>query len=668
MLLKLVTMKEGVIKKLFLYLIGATLVCSSIPISTAYAADINLQSWKITLPICDGDEAKEVRQPELNTLSNEWFKKTAEGLDFYVNSKGACTTGGSENPRSELREMNADGSNEYNWDPSKGTHRMIIRQKVTELAVQGDSAGVVIGQIHDVGKDIDDYTVFRLEGKTLYAFVDGKKSKSKVIDSNFPLNQEISLGFSVENNAVKFLYDRNGGAQPPEVHSVPYPGGSEGAYFKAGNYCQCGKDGRSGSTRVIITGLGVSHDGSFPDIGGSSGNPASATCDPSAYDESFFGSNDILYYNPCASPDVCRASSSFVVGGDNAEKAFNFFTGRGLTPEQAAGLVGNLKAESGVLPGRVQGTSPNEVAPDNYIPKDKEGFGIAQWTYGGEGAAGTPPYKGRQGGLISLAESKGLKITDLGLQLEYVWQELSPGGARAAAGEELRKTVTIADASDVVLIKFESPADQGQSVKEHRRQLSNDVFGKYSGNTGVSTQNTEPITSNLSSCSNSLTGSGDIVAIAQAELEKGVKEDPIGCDDANTSQVGDCGPEVNKYTDNRLEYWCADFVSWVFKEAGKAFTGGSSGGWRIASVSSLRDWFKENGKYTVNGPSVTPNPGDVYIVADSSHTGIVEKVENDTVYTISGNTAVDNISNGTGVGRGSYKVGSSVIAGYGSLK
>lgn len=657
----------GIIKRFSLYFIGAVLVFNIIPVSIAHAADISLQNWKITLPICDGDEAKEVRQPELNTLSNEWFKKTSEGLNFYVNSKGACTTGGSDNPRSELREMSADGSKEYNWDPSKGTHRMIIRQKVTELNVKGDSAGVVIGQIHDVGKDIDDYTVFRLEGKTLYAFVDGKKSKSKVIDSNFPLNQEISLGFSVENNTVKFLYDRNGGAQPPEVHNVGYPGGSDGAYFKAGNYCQCGKDGRSGSTRVIITGLGVSHDGSFPSIGGSSGSSAS-TCDPSTYDESFFGSNDILYYNPCASPDVCKSSSSFMEGKDNVEKAFNFFIGRGLTPEQTAGLVGNLKAESGILPGRIQNKPPNESAPDNYIPKDKEGFGIAQWTYGGEGAPGTPPYKSRQGGLIKFAESKGLKITDLGMQLEYVWQELSPGGARASAGELLKKTVTIADASDVVLTKFESPEDQGQSVKEHRRQLSNDVFGDYAGNSGSSTQNSEPVTSNLS-CSNNLAGSGNIVAIAQAELEKGVKEDPIGCDDANTSQSGDCGAEVNKYTDNHLEYWCADFVSWVFKEAGRAFTGGASGGWRIPAVPNIRAWFEENGTFVLNGSSVTPKPGDVYVTAKEDHIGIVEKVEGNTIYGISGNTNVEGVSsNGGGVGRGSFKIGSSAIKGYGSLK
>ncbi len=238
--------------------------------SSGTAGNISLKRWKITLPICDGGEAKEIKQPALDAYvaagGSQWFKKTTAGLDFYVDSKGACTTGGSENPRSELREMNSNGSNEYNWSPSSGTHRMLIKQKVSELKVKGDGAGVVIGQIHDVGKSIDDYTVFRLEGKTLYAFIDGKKSSSKVIDANFPIGKEVTMGFSVENGTVKFLYDRNGGSSPGTVASVKYPSGSKGAYFKAGNYCQCGKDGRSGSTRVVISGLGVTHDNTWPAI------------------------------------------------------------------------------------------------------------------------------------------------------------------------------------------------------------------------------------------------------------------------------------------------------------------------------------------------------------------------------------------------------------------
>lgn len=457
-------MKKNIFKRYFSLLIASLLVWSGLPIPIVYAADINLQNWKITLPICDGDEAKEVRQPELNTLSNEWFKKTSEGLNFYVNSKGACTTGGSENPRSELREMNTDGSKEYNWDPSKGTHRMIIRQKVTELNVKGDSAGVVIGQIHDVGKDIDDYTVFRLEGKTLYAFVDGKKSKSKVIDKNFPLNQEISLGFSVENNTVKFLYDRNGGAQPSEVHSVPYPGGSDGAYFKAGNYCQCGKDGRSGSTRVVITGLGVTHDGSTPNIGEGGGLiGTSQSCGPSDFDEGFFSSNDILFYNTCDTNNVCEDTSnplnSVIEGNDNAEKIFNFLIStpistngnKPLRPIQAAAMVGNFAQESQLDPEKTN---------------SKGAVGLAQWL------------DSRKENLLKLSEPKSLET-----QLKFVIYELEKtpekqllSNADFKEGNDIEKT-TLA-VRKVYERPGETEANDSNRIAEAKR-----VLQKFGSNT-----------------------------------------------------------------------------------------------------------------------------------------------------------------------------------------
>ncbi len=76
------------------------------------------------------------------------------------------------------------------------------------------------------------------------------------------------------------------------------------------------------------------------------------------------------------------------------------------------------------------------------------------------------------------------------------------------------------------------------------------------------------------------------MSIAKAELAKNIKEQPIGCDAGNPSRKGSCGKEIDKYTDTTLEYWCADFVSWVYAQAGSPFTGGLSGGWRIPGVDS----------------------------------------------------------------------------------
>ncbi len=96
--------------------------------------------------------------------------------------------------------------------------------------------------------------------------------------------------------------------------------------------------------------------------------------------------------------------------------------------------------------------------------------------------------------------------------------------------------------------------------------------------------------------------------------------------------------------------WCAAFVSWLF---GKGQ--GNSGNNPLkftASVSSLRDQAKAAGYYSSVG-SYTPKPGDIMIQKNNaSHTGIVVKVEGNTIYTIEGNS-------GNAVRERQYTIGSS---------
>lgn len=131
---------------------------------------------------------------------------------------------------------------------------------------------------------------------------------------------------------------------------------------------------------------------------------------------------------------------------------------------------------------------------------------------------------------------------------------------------------------------------------------------------------------------------GSVVEIAQAELAKNVAENPPG---------SNSGGRIDVYTDNTPEYWCADFVSWVYKAAGKPFTGGLSGGWRIPSVNTLDDWLKNKGTRVANESGApAPKPGDVVIfdhsgdqVGNDTHTGIVEKIVGGKMITIEGNTS-----------------------------
>jgi len=89
-----------------------------------------------------------------------------------------------------------------------------------------------------------------------------------------------------------------------------------------------------------------------------------------------------------------------------AEKVVKNLTSKGLSLAAASGVAGNLKAESGIVPTRIQNTST--IAPGDYIPVAGVGFGIAQWTSAG-----------RQQNLVNFSRDQGKKITDLDLQIRF---------------------------------------------------------------------------------------------------------------------------------------------------------------------------------------------------------------------------------------------------------
>jgi peptidoglycan hydrolase-like protein with peptidoglycan-binding domain len=84
------------------------------------------------------------------------------------------------------------------------------------------------------------------------------------------------------------------------------------------------------------------------------------------------------------------------------------------------------------------------------------------------------------------------------------------------------------------------------------------------------------------------------------------------------------------------EPYCADFVSWVFTNAGKPMD--------FSYVPTLRESLEENGQW--KGKS-NPQPGDIVIFdfegeGEGDHVGIVKAVNDDgTIETIEGNTSPD---------------------------
>lgn len=153
----------------------------------------------------------------------------------------------------------------------------------------------------------------------------------------------------------------------------------------------------------------------------------------------------------------------------NDQKVMDYFVGKGYSPAQAAGIVGNMYAESGVQPERLQGTASGVTTPAESIPSWKlhnrnTGWGLVQWTPAGK--------------MVDQARAAGKDPNDLNTQLDFLAQQLGPGGSEQGAGDALRAATSASDAAVIFERKFERPANP-RSTQQFRMQKAEDVLNTY---------------------------------------------------------------------------------------------------------------------------------------------------------------------------------------------
>ena len=164
---------------------------------------------------------------------------------------------------------------------------------------------------------------------------------------------------------------------------------------------------------------------------------------------------------------------------ENEELIWNFLEERIANPFGVAGLMGNLYAESALNPRNLQQTFERSLgftddsytaavddASYNNFATDGAGYGLAQWTF-----------RTRKAALMNYAHAQRASIGNLSMQLGFLWQEIScsyPGVASA-----LKTAESVREASDVVLTKYEQPANQGDSVKKLRASYGQKYYDRY---------------------------------------------------------------------------------------------------------------------------------------------------------------------------------------------
>ena len=168
-----------------------------------------------------------------------------------------------------------------------------------------------------------------------------------------------------------------------------------------------------------------------------------------------------------------------LAGKNNEEKIWNYLKGAGLNDFGTAGLIGNLYAESGLIPNNMENlyekrlgmtdasyTAAVDSGKYQFFATDKAGYGLAQWTY-----------CSRKAELLDYAQCCRKSIGDLEMQLDFLMKELREDYKAVLA--VLKTAGSVRAASDTVLLKFERPADQSEAAQARRAAFGQRYYDKY---------------------------------------------------------------------------------------------------------------------------------------------------------------------------------------------
>lgn len=354
-------------------------------------------------------------------------------------------------------------------------------------------------------------------------------------------------------------------------------------------------------------------------------------------------------------------------GNSTEEKIWNFLRDHGLSEAGTAGLMGNLFAESGLRSTNLQSTyekrfgltdSAYTAAVDEgkyryggystaagSFAHDNAGYGLAQWTYWS-----------RKQALYKAAKARGTSIGDLETQLSYLISELKTGFP--AVYKALGVATLVKESSDIVMTRFEKPANQSDSAKNLRASYAKkyyDIFSKKAGNASTVIVPT----------TNTMTEEKARQVIVEAAIGY------YGCKESDGSfkkiiDLYNANRPAGGYKMTYSDPWCAAFASVAAIKVGYTDIIPVE-----CSCERQIDLFRKMGRWHEN-ENYTPKPGD-YIYYDwqdgsnyattdntghSDHVGIVVSVTGQTIKVIEGNMS-------NAVGYRNTSVNGRYIRGYG---
>lgn len=341
------------------------------------------------------------------------------------------------------------------------------------------------------------------------------------------------------------------------------------------------------------------------------------------------------------------------------ETIFERVRAAGFTVEAACALLAQIQKESLFKPENLEDSRNYSLGMSDWdyvhavdngtytnFVNDAAGFGLAQWTF-----------KSRKQNFLNYFKARNKSIADLETQISFLIWEM-----KACFGGIWNKCLSSHDLKDltwVLLDTWENPAEKQNNMVE-RYGYAQEWYRKFSSQNGK--KEARGMTKQELA--------KKVIDLAVSELGYREKASNSNLDDktanaggANWTKYARDLDRTNWYNGGKNGYaWCDIFYDWLFYKCFGDPLGrnmlcqpiGSAGAGCLYSA----QYYKSAGRWHTN----SPQPGDqiffTYSPGEYSHTGLVEKVNGDTVTTIEGNTS-------DSVGRRNYNIGSPQIAGYG---
>ncbi len=236
--------------------IGTASAATSLDPTVPPGGNFNLSVWQLQLPTGSAGSPTTVQSSQLKGASGYtsgyfFTDKTDGSMTFWAPEKGV-TTPNSHYARSELREMNADGSS-ANWSLS-GNHTLSAQLRITLV-----TKNVCVGQVHLGSGGSSTKPLLELYYHSNGDIVIGLENSPSGGQTTHTLGN-VSIGtkwtYVINVSGSKINITVNG---KKTSYSIPSSFNAYKQYFKAGSYNQSSSSSTTKGAKVKFYSLTVSH-------------------------------------------------------------------------------------------------------------------------------------------------------------------------------------------------------------------------------------------------------------------------------------------------------------------------------------------------------------------------------------------------------------------------